>query len=178
MRSFRIYLCCTNRLVDFFFFGASVGLGKSSTISPMLLVHYAHRRDGLSVRLHLLPAMLGETCATLAQSVGACAVDSTLFVLPYSRASVRFGGSSLVRRFEDEMLRTPGAVLCTTPDWRLSHELTMDQSLVRPPQRCRKYVNVLDESDLLLHYRYELVYAMGTSLPLPNFLTRVEAVQS
>eukprot|EP00173_Palmaria_palmata_P005219 Plantae.Rhodophyta-Palmaria_palmata.ctg881.p2 GENE.Plantae.Rhodophyta-Palmaria_palmata.ctg881~~Plantae.Rhodophyta-Palmaria_palmata.ctg881.p2 ORF type:complete len:114 (-),score=15.91 Plantae.Rhodophyta-Palmaria_palmata.ctg881:50-391(-) len=113
----------------------------------MPLLHFSgnHRRVHQPVMLHFLPTRLDETFATLFQSVGHCAAGCTLFALPYSLASSNFEWIPRFRLFEKEMHPTTGAVLCTTPNWRLSQKLAAEEHRLTS----RSFVNILDESDLL-----------------------------
>ena len=78
-------------------------------------------------------------------------------------------------------------MLLTTPERRLSmhlkrlelwqqgaHELaaSMDELAALP------YVDLLDESDVLLSHRYQLVYACGSPVELPDGLARATAAQA
>ncbi|KAL4110136.1 hypothetical protein PRIC1_001829 [Phytophthora ramorum] len=78
-------------------------------------------------------------------------------------------GLLLIRDTLDE-LKQNGGIQMVAPEHRMSlelkrFELADDNLVVDQILDNDQFVDVLDESDALLHYKYHLVYAVGTLVP-------------
>ena len=171
----------------------NMGEGKSSVIVPLVASTLA---EGLNlVRVVTLKPLSNQMFQLLVTRLSGLA-NRPIFYLPFSR-SLRMS-SSLVRTIRGLYRRcvTEGGVLVVQPEHILSqklmhinilltshgngerasmaHELGDLQDWVTKVSR-----DVLDESDEILHVRYQLVYTSGKQMPVddhPNRWTTIQQV--
>ncbi|PNH10973.1 hypothetical protein TSOC_002217 [Tetrabaena socialis] len=155
----------------------NVGEGKTRVILPMLALHWA---DGTRVvRLNFLSPLLEEAYGYLHSYLCASVLCRKLFTLPFHR-DVKLTKADA---------HAEGGLLLVAPEHRVSLQLkglellgagkdaagvcaALD-SVARLP-----YLDLLDESDQLLHHRFQLVYACGNPIALPALNERALAIQA
>ncbi|KAG2455049.1 hypothetical protein HYH02_000874 [Chlamydomonas schloesseri] len=172
----------------------NMGEGKTRVILPMLLLAMA---DGERVvSLTCLSTLLDEAYAYLHGALCAGALGRKLFTLPFHRdvgltpARVRRMRSSLAHCAQERGL------LLVSPEQRLSLELKWKEYLLRQRQAAGAgdaqqakevaalltalfkvpLLNILDESDELLHHRFQLIYACGDKTELQSLEARTGAI--
>ncbi|KAG2488308.1 hypothetical protein HYH03_013158 [Edaphochlamys debaryana] len=174
----------------------NMGEGKTRVLLPMLALHWADRSR--VVRLTFLSKLLGEAHEHLHATLTASLLGRKLFALPFHRdvelteAQVQAmlcalrhcqqnGGLLMVAREHRLSLLLKGAEL------RLRAGAGRDREVREAVARCCSaldelaalpYMDVLDESDEMLHHRDQLIYACGSQTPLPELAGRAGMVQA
>lgn len=167
----------------------NMGEGKTRVIVPMLLLHWASAAARDVVRVNVLTPLLGEMYEYLHRILGGL-LGRRVYILPFHR-QVRISAQRL-ELIEKQMLqcRTEQGVLLTAPEHRLSmqlklHELHMKEFSQEGDGLWRALAKVLrlpmcellDESDEILRHKYQLIYAVGSMLPLAEGKSRWEVCQ-
>jgi hypothetical protein len=168
-----------------------MGEGKSSVIVPLVAATLA---DGSNLaRIVTLKPLSNQMYQLLLSRLSDLA-DRRIFYVPFSRnlkmsASVVQSLSALYRRCVDD-----GGVLVVQPEHLLSQKLMCIDTLVTsqtdreklPIARELKALqiwlakvsrDVLDESDEILHVRYQLVYTSGVQMPVEDHPNRWSTTQ-
>eukprot|EP00899_Mesostigma_viride_P019524 jgi/Mesvir1/27573/Mv07318-RA.1 len=178
----------------------NMGEGKTRVILPMLALHWAN--GGNTVRLNFLSSLLDEAHDYLHRCLCAGVLGRRLTLLPFNRDVGREAEHTLGCGVAHEMtandtralayhiddLTAAGGILLVAPEHRLSLKLKRLELAARPgnEETCRlleqldnrDFIDILDESDELLHHRRELVYACGGAVALPNGPNRWMAIQA
>ena len=168
-----------------------MGEGKSSVIVPFVAATLA---DGSSLARVVTLKPLSNQMYQLLLSRLSDLTDRRIFYVPFSRnlrmsASVVRGICALYRRCAME-----GGVLVTQPEYLLSQKLMcVDTLLASHDHReklpvanelkalhswlCKVSRDVLDESDEILHVRYQLVYTEGEQMAVEDHPNRWSTTQ-
>jgi hypothetical protein len=172
-----------------------MGEGKSSVIVPLVAATLA---DGSNLARVVTLKPLSNQMYQLLLSRLSDLTDRRIFYVPFSRnlqmsASVVQGISALYSQCAAE-----GGVLVTQPEYLLSQKLMCIHTLLASHYDHKKLSvanelkalhgwlaevsrDVLDESDEILHVRYQLVYTEGEQMPIedhPNRWTTTQQVFS
>lgn len=158
-------------------------------IIPLLVLHWAFHCNGTSIpRINILPQLLTEACDFLHQRLTASIFNLRMFGLPFSRdiqvdSQVVVAMQSLLN-----LCRSSSGFVVVAPEHRLSLELKIkelevidNRSELAAALRTVhdfSWTDVLDESDELLHHRFQLIYAEGSVQELPAGSHRWRAAQS
>ncbi|CAM9849170.1 unnamed protein product [Discosporangium mesarthrocarpum] len=175
----------------------NMGEGKTRVVLPLLVLYWAAQgghRDASVIRLHFLPTLIEEAHNYLHRNLCASVLRRNIFTMPFHRDVQLTAAQARAMRGCLERCRREGGVLLVTPEHRQSLHLKRLELL-----RARaagdggeagdiakeievveglRYVDILDESDELLHHRKQLIYAVGDPQQLPNGSQRAQAVQS
>lgn len=161
----------------------------------MLVLHFSFAKASSGgrisdkvTRLNFLSALFEEAYRYLQNNLTASILNVNVYSMPFCR-DVQLKASDLERmkRTLDDCLAEGGA-LVVAPEHRLSLELkakelyhsgdreTADQidNLIKADV----WRDILDECDEILRHRYQLIYAIGTPVPLPSGVHRWRAVQA
>ncbi|KAI9432033.1 hypothetical protein H4582DRAFT_1884511 [Lactarius indigo] len=172
-------------------FQLNMGEGKSSVIVPFVAATLA---DGSNlVRVVTLKPLSNQMFQLLLSKLSDLA-DRRIFYVPFSRnremsTSMVQSISSLYRRCAVE-----GGVLVVQPEHLLSQKLMCIDTLLTLHDDCKKRSiakefkalqdwlagvsrDVLDESDEILHVRYQLVYTVGEQMPVEDHPNRWSTTQ-
>ncbi|KAH9160220.1 hypothetical protein EDB89DRAFT_2117301 [Lactarius sanguifluus] len=172
-------------------FQLNMGEGKSSVIVPLVAATLA---DGSNLaRIVTLKPLSNQMYQLLLSRLSDLA-DRRIFYVPFSRnvemsASVVQSLSTLYRRCAEE-----GGVLVVQPEHLLSQKLMCIDTLLASDDDCEKRSitnelkalqgwlakvsrDVLDESDEILHVRYQLVYTAGEQMPVEDHPNRWSTTQ-
>lgn len=159
----------------------NMGEGKSSVIAPMVASALA---DGQRfVRVIVLKSLSNQMFQSLVQRLSGL-VNRRVFYMPFSRnRKLEPGQIKLVQGLYEECTRC-GGILVTQPEHVLSFKLmgidqllssisSADQSIANSLLESQRWVetrsrDILDESDEILHPRYQLVYTVGQNRPLED----------
>ncbi|KAH7924414.1 hypothetical protein BV22DRAFT_1013320 [Leucogyrophana mollusca] len=148
----------------------NMGEGKSSVIVPIASSALA---DGKKlVRVVVLKPLVAQMFQLLVERLGGLS-NRRIFYLPFSR-STSFGKPQvqLIQRLMEECMRVRG-ILVVQPDHVLSYKLmAIHQQVCAAPAIAAQMLesqrwldlhtrDILDESDEILHVRYQLVYTVG-----------------
>jgi len=158
----------------------NMGEGKSSVIVPLVAVALADSHK--LVRIVVLEPLAGQMFHLLVKRISGLA-NRRVFYLPFSRdVKMNVQNVKHIRDLFEECARVQG-VLVAQPKHILSFQLmVIDRSLssghlldnvAHELQKVQTWLvsssrDVLDESDELLHVRYQLIYTMDEQLPLDN----------
>eukprot|EP01035_Chromulina_nebulosa_P021325 gene21325-27629_t len=153
----------------------NMGEGKTRVILPMLILSMA-KKDSL-VRLHFLSPLLGEVYEYLHRHLTASVFLRKLFLVPFRR-DVNLSEDDARRLYATlrRCMDSCGAI-CVAPEHRLSLELKFYEllaankhtlcALLEKNQEL-PYVDIIDESDVILGHKLQLIYAVGSCMPLPD----------
>uniref|UniRef100_A0A0G4FVD6 ubiquitinyl hydrolase 1 n=1 Tax=Chromera velia CCMP2878 TaxID=1169474 RepID=A0A0G4FVD6_9ALVE len=173
----------------------NMGEGKTRVILPMLLLHFTAERSHL-VRAHFLPSLLPEAWRFFQETLQASPTFlMPFFQLPYFRQlEIPHTFWSTVRQTLEDCVSS-GGCLFVTPEHRLSLQLKHVEAGLRSGEESEatskflgslldsflesdRVIDLLDESDAILHHKYQLVYACGLQMPLPEGRQRWVAAQA
>ena len=149
----------------------NMGEGKSSVIVPIVAAALADRSR--LVRVVVLKPLSSQMFHLLVQKLGGL-LNRRIYYLPFSRqVKLDLTKVMLIKRLYAECMEM-GGVLLSQPEHILSFKLVGLENLCNSPtgsmapallnaqhwldQHCR---DILDESDEILHVRYQLIYTMG-----------------
>lgn len=170
-----------------------MGEGKSSVIVPVCCVALADRSN--LVRVVVLKPLAVQMFQLLAERVGGL-TNRRIFYLPFSRSlPITSNHVNIIQSLFEEC-KAVGGILVAQPDHILSFKLmTVEQQL--PPanavglpsaelatslRNTHRWLDmhtrdILDESDELLHVRFQLVYTMGDQQHLEGYPDRWTTTQ-
>ncbi|TMW55336.1 hypothetical protein Poli38472_013227 [Pythium oligandrum] len=160
----------------------NMGRGKTRVILPMLFLYFSHdravQRSSRVVRAHFLGSLLSETRQFMHRSLTAGILRLPMLEQPFERkVSLELMDVLRMQEAIDEIKRT-GGVLTVAAEHRLSLELkyleltmlTGKTSADKSPLAMAlkqlmsndQFIDVFDESDVMLHHKYHLVYSVQT----------------
>ena len=168
-----------------------MGEGKSSVIVPLVASTLAEGSN--LVRVVTLKPLSNQMFQILVSRLSGL-VNRPIFYLPFSR-SLRIS-SSLIKIFSGLYRRcvNEGGILVVQPEHILSQKLTRIETLLSSNGNSEKSAitqelgvlqdwvakvsrDVLDESDEILHVRYQLVYTSGQQMPVDDHPNRWVIIQ-
>lgn len=160
----------------------NMGRGKTRVILPMLFLYFSHRHRGRVVRAHFLTPLLSETRQFMHQHLSASSILNLNFVEQPFHRNIDLDTDRLNLLREDlEEAKECEKFLMIAPEHRMSLELKrLDLESSNHDERHSmmevlddildddQYVDILDESDAILHHKYHLIYAVGVPQQLEN----------
>ena len=164
----------------------NMGLGKTRVILPMLLLELtrldAKKAEKILPQIVFLRSLLKEGQGFLSNTLTASTRNLRVYMLPFHR-NIELDVPALEGEWREA--QRAGGVVLSVPEYKLSlclkrHELAMhdkpaEAKLLRHLQTMDKTGTlILDESDELLHHRYQLVYAVGKGDSLVDGAIRYE----
>ncbi|KAF5833854.1 hypothetical protein DUNSADRAFT_9691 [Dunaliella salina] len=162
----------------------NMGEGKTRVILPMLATTWANGQG--VVRLNFLSTLLDEAYGYLHSFLTASVLNRKLFRQPFHRDVEVTVESAAAMRANLAFCQQVGGLLLVAPEHRLSLELKRDELFSHDHAVCAEmdklsampYIDIIDENDVMLHHRYQLVYACGLQQPLPFLEERAIAIQA
>ncbi|KAG7094406.1 hypothetical protein E1B28_008006 [Marasmius oreades] len=163
----------------------NMGEGKSSVIVPMAAATLANRKK--LVRVIVLKSLAGQMFSLLRQRLGGLTNRQILY-LPFSRAmKVGMEEAEQIRELFRYAMNAQ-SILVAQPEHILSFKLmaihrlvereAVSKSLVETQLWLDQYSrDLLDESDEILHTRYQLVYTIGNQQMVENGSDRWTLIQ-
>ena len=158
----------------------NMGEGKSHVIVPLVAAALADSHK--LVRVVVLKALAGQMFQLLVERISGLA-NRRIFYLPFSRdVKMDIQQVNNIRSLFEECVRVQG-VLVAEPEHILSFRLmVVDRTLssdfplndvAKELQKVQAWLkstsrDVLDESDEILHVRYQLIYTMGQQQPFDD----------
>eukprot|EP00961_Rhodomonas_salina_P053465 717141-Rhodomonas_salina.1 len=158
----------------------NMGEGKTRVILPMLVLHLSRAQDRKLLRGHFLPQLLHEAKQHFERYVSASVMSRRIYKMPFHR-NVELNPDRLkLMRAALEQCRRSGGLLMLSQEHSHSLKLkttelqisqtnnnTANSNVCKVLQNLESLLSIpsfdmLDESDELLHHRYQLVYAMGS----------------
>ena len=163
----------------------NMGEGKTRVILPMLILSMANQNS--LVRLHFLSALLGEVYEYLHRHLTASLFLRRLYLLPFQR-NIKLSEDDALTIYENlQRCKDSRGAVCIAPEHRLSLELKWHElyaaknhtlcSLLRKIQQL-PYLDIIDESDEILRSKFQLIYAVGSCMPLPDGSVRCIVCQA
>ncbi len=163
----------------------NMGLGKTRVTVPMLVLHW--RFSGETVRLNFLSSLLPEAFAFLHEHLTASLFGVKLFQIPFHRnVEVTPERVASLNHQAAYCLGDAGA-LVMTPEARCSLHLKQHELLIAGKESDRHGLaefeaipckHIIDESDEVLHVKFQLVYAVGGATKLPSLDERCVALRA
>lgn len=162
----------------------NMGEGKTRVIVPMLMLQQMQSEH--ICRVVLLPQLVDQTYEYLHRTLCAGVFQQHLVRMPFHRGvPVEAEFSKRLLRTVSSMRHATTALVCTPSDmaslWLKSDELvTADPSTAKALRELlctMPYYTIYDESDAVLHHKYQLIYASGECVTLPNAEVRCHVVQ-
>ncbi|KAF3308478.1 hypothetical protein TWF173_001179 [Orbilia oligospora] len=164
----------------------SMGEGKSAVIVPAVSAALADTKR--LVRSIVLNTLSTQMFQILVQRLsGLC--DRRVYFLPFRR-NVELSKDKIetIRKIYEDCMKS-GAIVLNIPEHILSFKLMgiekalrKQQEISEPLMACQEWLSkntrdILDESDEILHIRYQLVYTIGDQLPLEGGKDRWVVIQ-
>jgi Protein of unknown function (DUF3638)/Protein of unknown function (DUF3645) len=136
-------------------------------------------------RVHILSSLFSEATDTYGEQLTSSLAGLKVFLMPFCR-DVKLDDYRICAMARlVEQCRLDRGVFVVAPEHRLSMELKVIELQKSEKSKLGKMLyslcqpsnwrNVLDESDELLHHRYQLIYAWGLPVKLPEGLHRFRA---
>ncbi|PBL01428.1 hypothetical protein ARMGADRAFT_1059170 [Armillaria gallica] len=172
----------------------NMGEGKSSVIVPMAAVALA-AGDAI-VRVVVLKPLANQMFQMLVQRLGGL-LNRRIFYMPFSRQlDITVERIGLIRNLYTKCMET-GGILVIQPEHILSFRLMCVDHLIHAPfdpdeedvetpsaalLDLQEWIiahsrDILDESDEILHWRYQLIYTIGQQRPLEGYPDRWTTIQ-
>ncbi|KAL0058901.1 hypothetical protein AAF712_014383 [Marasmius tenuissimus] len=163
----------------------NMGEGKSSVIVPFLGTALANGHQ--LMRVVVLKSLARQMFSLLVQRLGGLTNRQILF-LPFSRdVNVDDSKVQQMRQLYEHAIQT-GAILVAQPEHILSLKLMAVDQLIEQERSASRLVqtqqwlntvtrDVLDESDEILHTRYQLIYTVGQQQILEHGSNRWSTIQ-
>jgi len=164
----------------------NMGEGKSSVITPIVAAALADSTK--LVRVVVLKPLATQMLQILVQRLGGL-TNRRIFYMPFSR-SIQIGENEIkvIQGMYEECM-SGGGILLTQPEHILSFKLMgIERSLSQDSHvgdvllksqlwLDDKTRDILDESDEILHVRYQLIYSIGARRPLEHHPDRWTTIQ-
>lgn len=166
----------------------NMGEGKTRVILPMLTRELANSEHLL--RVHFLSPLLIEAYHFLHRTLTASLFPQRICVLPFNRDISMDVDRAIAMKTALNRIRESGGIVCVAPEHRLSLELKWHETRLKDMHgstylrqeldaiRRMRYYDILDESDELLSFKYQLIYAEGSCARLPAGKERWVAIQA
>lgn len=146
----------------------NMGLGKTRVLVPMLVLEWIEKNSALT-RLNVLTSIIHEAMDYYRNVLVASLQGVKLFSLPFQRDFPLGTEEALVLTDELSSCKHHNGFLVVTPQHRNSLLLkehddrgTQVKGLEQP------FTDLIDESDAILHHDFQLVYALGIQIALPD----------
>ncbi|KIJ64298.1 hypothetical protein HYDPIDRAFT_90931, partial [Hydnomerulius pinastri MD-312] len=163
-----------------------MGEGKSSVIVPIAVASLANGNQ--LVRVVVPKALTAQMFQLLVDRLGGL-TNRRIYYLPFSR-SLKVDPSQVAALYEIMLeCKQEGGILVVQPDHVLSlklmsveKQLDQDGQMAQKLLECQRWLHshardLLDESDEILHVRYQLVYTIGLQKHLEGFPERWTTTQ-
>lgn len=168
----------------------NMGEGKSSVVVPIVAATLANRKH--LVRVVVLKPLWRQMFQLLVSRLAGLA-GRRIYYLPFGRhIQIGSGQAEQIQTMYSECMRE-GGILLAQPEHILSFKLigiersisattTRDHSVSQALRRTQDWLaihsrDILDESDEILHVRYQLVYTLGQQQPLEDHPDRWTTTQ-
>jgi len=148
-------------------------------IIPLLILHWIfHDKNAGIPCVYILSSLLSEAREYFNQQLTASIMQIKLFQIPFCRDIQIFFRELHYLKSMLDLCSSGSGFLLTAPEHRLSLELKIKEldlgSCKNEAKELQslldgyKWMDILDESDELLHHRFQLIYAVGSVQGLPD----------
>ena len=168
----------------------NMGQGKTRVILPMLVLHWSFHdltKNRKISRLNVLSSLFSEAHDFFREQLCGSIARLKVYLLPFCRDVVLDEHRIIVMSKFVEQCRRDRGMFLVAPEHRLSLDLKQIElhhlgqldlcEKLRPLCSSTSWRDILDESDELLHHRFQLMYAFGSVEGLPAALHRFQAPQ-
>ena len=165
----------------------NMGMGKTRVILPMLILELHFGLRDKVMRLHILSSLFEEAFQFMHSTCCASMLNIKLFKLPFSReVALDIIRVNTIKMMISQCQRE-GGIFLVEPEHRLSLELkTKLLGIQKSPLADdlndiiydTPWYNIHDESDEILHHRFQLIYAHGGVMSLPEGFHRFNAAET
>ena len=168
----------------------NMGEGKTRVILPMLILDFGKQSEDKPsdsterpiVRLHMLSPLLREGFDHLHSVLCGGILNHKLMLMPFHRDIQLTAPQIDVMHAHARYCQQEGGVFVVNPESRCSlylkcFELSDEaaQRNLRAFEDALPWRDIIDESDAVLRYKYQLIYAVGNEGPLPALGERIAA---
>jgi Protein of unknown function (DUF3645)./Protein of unknown function (DUF3638). len=172
-----------NHLIDIDNTGSIVqlnmGLGKTRVVLPMIILYFCFEKNHVkhTPRLCILSTLLDEACEYYQKVLCASTIGRRLFLCPFRRDVELTPDRIQLMLDMISHCEIQNGFIVLAPEHRMSLELKVKELEISNEQitcqslkevQSRKYFDIFDEVDEILHHRFQLVYSMGNPSPLPE----------
>ncbi|XP_031637089.1 uncharacterized protein LOC116349684 [Contarinia nasturtii] len=152
----------------------NMGEGKTAVITPIVAAILANGKEACQITV--LKPLFATNLKSLRRYLGGM-LKRRLYIFPCRRNMKIEKHVSEMLKIYEECKQMKGIIL-TLPEYRLSFQLKIYESIQKSDYRAAAYFlqvhkwieanvrNILDESDAILHPKYQLVYTLGTQSSL------------
>ncbi|XP_031638985.1 uncharacterized protein LOC116351075 [Contarinia nasturtii] len=164
----------------------NMGEGKTAVIAPIIAALLANGKQ--AVQITVLKSLFATNLKSLRRYLGGM-LGRRMYIMPCRRDMPISQHVSQLMNIYTECKEMKGVIL-TSPEWRLSFQLKQYESIERLEFEIaaqfvsvQKWINanvrsILDESDAILHAKYQLIYTLGAQLPLDGGADRWNVIQA
>ncbi|CAB9519066.1 Protein of unknown function (DUF3645) [Seminavis robusta] len=145
----------------------NMGLGKTSVLVPMLILEYVNSGECV-VRINMLPSLVTVVEQIYKRSLTASAQHVRIMTFPFQRTFPLAEVHSKLLSEEITRCKVGRGCLLVTAQHRNSLLLKQHDSGMFVEGLREESLDVIDESDAILHQSFQLVYALGEQEPLPD----------
>ncbi|KAL3918407.1 MAG: hypothetical protein SGILL_004248, partial [Bacillariaceae sp.] len=154
----------------------NMGMGKTRVLVPMLILEWASTE--WLTRLNVLPQILHEAVEYYRKALVSSVQTMKLFTLPFHRSMTLDVSNESIISDELRLCHELNGFLVVSPQHRNSLLLKQYDHKVFVKGLALPTRDIIDESDAILHYNFQLVYALGDQVPLPDGPSRWNAMES
>ena len=157
----------------------NMGRGKTRVILPMMIMDLVKNRPVVLPRIMFLAALLWDTVEFLHETLTASVLNIPLFLQPFNRSVTLDRRKIFIMRELRNMAK--GGFQVQSPGFKLSLDLKCMEMQYENDglyNELKDFIDetnafdILDESDAILHQKYQLVYAIGLPGALDNQIIR------
>ena len=161
----------------------NMGEGKTRVILPMLILYWGAQGDSV-VRLYFLSQLLKEAYAHLHRYLSSSVLGCKIFLLPFNRDVILTPEMAKMMHASAMQCIKSGGCLIMAREHRLSLHLksyeieklgtTLSEATCVALKKLNdlNYIDMLDESEELLHHKIQLIYAVGDPIDIPGGQSR------
>jgi len=163
----------------------NMGEGKTRVIVPMLALHWGDQKT--LVRCHTLSTLLDEMTEFLHINLSGSILRRKVYIMPFTRdVKLSLDRVAVMQSSMAQCMMDRGLLL-VAPEHRLSlHLKSLELHAKGENAICAALTKLAslpvqelyDESDEILRHKYQLIYAMGTPVALPDGEARWYAAQA
>ena len=153
----------------------NMGEGKTRVLVPMLILEWAGKP--FLTRLNVLPPIFEEAVGYYRNALVASVHYIKLYTLPFNRKVVLEKKHERMLTNEIEQCTKMNGVMVVSPRHRNSLLLKQYDDNVDIKGLMYESRDIIDECDAILHHDFQLVYALGEQVPLPDGSSRWNAVE-
>ena len=146
----------------------NMGLGKTRVLLPMLILELVSSPEKRVVRVTALSSIMREATEHMRSVLVASIQNVRIYTLPFHRDNALTSSHSSALTEQLEQCKEYHGCMLLTPQHRTSLLLKQYDVGVFVEGLKDSFSDVLDESDAILDHAFQLVYAIGSQVVLPE----------